>query len=72
MVLAEGDGVVTKVNAREVTVKYDNGKTETYYLRKFARSNQGTCINQRPIVSVGERLRLTLFLPTDLPPVRVK
>lgn len=56
MVLAEGDGVVTKVNAREVTVKYDNGKTETYYLRKFARSNQGTCINQRPIVSVGERV----------------
>jgi DNA-directed RNA polymerase subunit beta len=35
MVLAEGDGVVTKVNAREVTVKYDNGKTETYYLESL-------------------------------------
>jgi DNA-directed RNA polymerase subunit beta len=62
MVLAEGDGVVTKVNAREVSVKYDNGRQETYILRKFARSNQGTCINQRPIVSTGERVKANTVL----------
>ena len=62
MILSEGDGVVTKVNAREVSVKYDNGKHETYFLRKFARSNQGTCINQRPIVSAGERVKVNSVL----------
>ncbi|MCR4771504.1 MAG: DNA-directed RNA polymerase subunit beta [Oscillospiraceae bacterium] len=56
VVMAEGDGVVTKVNAREVDVRYDDGSEVTYALRKFARSNQGTCTNQRPIVAVGERV----------------
>ncbi len=56
MVMAEGDGIVTRVNAREIDVKYDNGRLVTYKLRKFARSNQGTCINQKPIVEVGERV----------------
>ena len=56
VVMAEGDGVVTRVSAREVEVQYDHGNTKTYTLRKFSRSNQGTCINQRPIVSVGERV----------------
>ena len=55
-VLAEGDGVVTKVDARAISVKYDSGETKEYKLIKFLRSNHGTCINQTPIVSVGERV----------------
>ena len=56
VVLAEGDGVVTKVDATNVSVKYDSGETKDYKLIKFLRSNHGTCINQKPIVSVGERV----------------
>ena len=56
VVLAEGDGVVTKVDARAISVKYDSGVTKEYKLIKFLRSNHGTCINQKPIVSVGERV----------------
>ena len=55
-VLAEGDGVVTKVDARAITVRYDSGESKEYKLIKFLRSNHGTCINQTPIVSVGERV----------------
>ena len=55
-VLAEGDGVVTRVDANYVTVRYDAGEVKDYKLIKFSRSNQGTCINQRPIVSAGERV----------------
>ena len=56
-VLAEGDGVVTRVDARYITVRYDAGQTKEYKLIKFARSNQGTCINQRPIVNAGDRVQ---------------
>ena len=55
-VLAEGAGTVTKVDAQYITVRYDGGATREYKLIKFARSNQGTCINQRPIVSAGQRV----------------
>ena len=55
--LAEGDGVVTRVTAREVCVHYDNGTDKTYPLTKFMRSNQSTCINMRPIVDLGERVK---------------
>ena len=55
-VLAEGDGIVTKMDARAITVAYDNGETKEYKLTKFLRSNHGTCINQHPIVDVGERV----------------
>ena len=55
-VLAEGDGIVTKVDATNVSVKYDAGETKDYKLIKFLRSNHDTCINQKPIVSVGERV----------------
>ena len=55
-VLAEGDGVVTKVDARAISVRYDSGETQEYKLINFLRSNHGTCINQKPIVSVGERV----------------
>ena len=55
-VTAKGEGVVTKVSADNVSVRYDDGHVEDYKLTKFARSNQGTCVNQRPIVEVGERV----------------
>ena len=53
---AEKPGTVTAVSATDITVKYDDGDVQTYHLTKFARSNAGTCINQRPIVVVGERV----------------
>ena len=56
-ILAEGDGVVTKVDATSITVSYDGSETKTYKLTKFLRSNHGTCINQRPIVAVGDRVK---------------
>ena len=56
-VLAEGDGVVTAVDATHVTVRYDGQGEKDYKLTKFLRSNHGTCINQRPIVAVGDRIR---------------
>ncbi len=56
-VLAEGDGVVEKVSADSITVRYDGKGLVTHQLTKFMRSNNGTCINQRPIVSVGDRVK---------------
>ncbi len=53
---ADGEGLVTRVSATSITIKYDSGITRDHKLIKFARSNQGTCINQRPIVSVGDRV----------------
>ena len=55
-ITAKGPGVITRVSATSVSVRYDDGNIVDYTLTKFARSNQGTCINQRPIVSVGERV----------------
>ena len=53
---AERDGTVTRVSANVITIRYDDGEVKDYFLTKFARSNQGTCVNQRPIVEVGERV----------------
>ena len=53
---AQGDGVVSAVSADSITVRYDDGRVEDYKLTKFARSNAGTCVNQRPIVEAGERV----------------
>ena len=55
-ITAKDDGVVTRVSADSLSVRYDDGNVADYTLTKFARSNQGTCINQRPIVTVGERV----------------
>ena len=55
-ITAKGPGVITRVSATNISVSYDDGNTADYTLTKFARSNQGTCINQRPIVTVGERV----------------
>ena len=54
LILAEDDGVIQKVTGDTITVKYNNGKTVVHKLRKFKRTNGGTCINQRPIVKKGE------------------
>ena len=54
---AEKDGTVTAVSATTITIKYDDGEIKDYKLTKFARSNAGTCVNQRPIVVVGDRVR---------------
>ena len=56
-VLARRDGVVEKVDADHVEVRSNEGVLDNYVLTKFARSNAGTCINQRPIVEVGESVK---------------
>ncbi|MBQ7303252.1 MAG: DNA-directed RNA polymerase subunit beta [Clostridia bacterium] len=53
-VLAKRDGVVEKVDADHVVVRCEDGTTDTYEIVKFSRSNQGTCVNQRPVVDCGE------------------
>jgi len=55
-VLAETSGIVTAVSADQITVVGDDGIEQKYKLIKFKRSNQGTCVNQKPIVNVGERV----------------
>ena len=56
-VLAKNDGIVEKVDADHVEVRNAQGAVDNYSLVKFARSNAGTCINQRPIVEVGETVK---------------
>ena len=56
-ILVAEDGVIEKVTADEIIVKNANGNKDTYKLRKFKRTNGGTCINQRPIVVKGEKVK---------------
>ena len=56
VVTSAKDGVVEEVSSDAITVMNDDGTRTTYRMAKFRRSNQGTCINQRPIVSEGQRL----------------
>jgi len=56
VVVATRAGVVTSVTAERIRVEADSGELDEYRLLKFVRSNQGTCINQRPIVDVGQRV----------------
>ncbi|MBF6437154.1 DNA-directed RNA polymerase subunit beta [Nocardia cyriacigeorgica] len=56
VVVNEKAGVVEEVSADYVTVMADDGTRKSYRMRKFARSNQGTCANQRPIVDEGQRV----------------
>ncbi|HLL39833.1 MAG TPA: DNA-directed RNA polymerase subunit beta [Rubrobacteraceae bacterium] len=56
VVLARNGGTVERVVAEKITVRKEGGETEEYRLRKFARSNQGTCVNQRPLVNEGEEI----------------
>ena len=57
-VLAKHDGVVERVDADKVIIRTSKTTTDEYELIKFMRSNQGTCVNQRPIVSVGEEVKV--------------
>jgi DNA-directed RNA polymerase subunit beta len=65
---AQQSGIVMSVTATTVTVKNDNGSKLTYKLQKYLRSNQQTCINQRPIVWKGERVKSGQIL-TDGPAI---
>ncbi|WP_422449002.1 DNA-directed RNA polymerase subunit beta [Thermoanaerobacterium sp. DL9XJH110] len=57
MILARNDGVVERVTGNEIVVRRDgDGGLDVYKVHKFLRSNQGTCINQRPIVKKGQRV----------------
>jgi DNA-directed RNA polymerase subunit beta len=56
VVVADKGGVIEEVSADYITVMADDGTRHSYQLRKFARSNHGTCANQRPIVDAGERV----------------
>ena len=55
-VMAKESGIVEKVTGDEIIIKNKNGDTDSYKLRKFKRTNGGTCINQRPIVKTGEKV----------------
>ena len=58
VLLSKHAGVVSSVAADEIVIQDDNGEKHSYHLSKFVRSNQGTCINQRPRVSQGERIEV--------------
>jgi len=58
VLLSRSAGVVEEVDADRITVRRDDNKQEKYLLRKFERSNQGTAINQRAIVSVGQKVEV--------------
>ncbi len=57
-IISKHDGVVEKVTADEIIIKEGTGVVHSYKLTKFKRSNQGTCINQRPIVTKGEKVKI--------------
>ena len=57
LILALNDGVVKEICADYIKIKYINGKIITHNLYKFRRSNQGTCINQRPLVDKGQKVK---------------
>ena len=56
IVMAKEAGVVTNCSSNMIKIREDDGKVREYPLKKFERSNQGTCLNQRPIVSTGDRV----------------
>ncbi|MEG0615822.1 MAG: DNA-directed RNA polymerase subunit beta, partial [Oscillospiraceae bacterium] len=57
-VISKQDGVVDSVSGDEIVIKEGTGRTTAYKLIKFKRSNQSTCVNQRPIVSKGEEVKV--------------
>ncbi|MDQ4043202.1 MAG: DNA-directed RNA polymerase subunit beta, partial [Actinomycetota bacterium] len=56
VLIARSAGTVERVVSEKITVRREDGETDEYRLRKFARSNQGTCVNQRPLVKEGEEI----------------
>jgi DNA-directed RNA polymerase subunit beta len=57
LVMAKRAGTITSVTASEILIKYDNGTEETIPLKKFEQSNSETCINQRPVVAKGQKVK---------------
>ncbi len=57
VIVSQRDGIIEKVDASMIVVKGDDGKRDTYKLTKFKRSNQSNCMNQRPIVDKGQRVK---------------
>ncbi|MDE7071613.1 MAG: DNA-directed RNA polymerase subunit beta, partial [Clostridia bacterium] len=62
MVIARNDGFVESVSSSEIGIRRDDGALDTYILQKFERSNAGTCIIQKPIVSKGQRVSKGMVL----------
>ncbi len=56
MVIAKEGGIAKEVAADKIVIKENDGTETAYLLKKFERSNQGTCLNQRPIISTGDRV----------------
>src|SRR5207342_3929426 len=67
VLVAEKAGVVKEVSADSIEVMNDDGTYTTYKLSKFRRSNQGTCINQRPLVSEGDKVSGSTDTTTGTP-----
>ncbi|MCI9365828.1 MAG: hypothetical protein HFJ54_04460 [Clostridia bacterium] len=57
MILAKSDGTIKRVTGDEIVLETTKGNIENYKLRKFKRTNGGTCINQKPIVVKGEKVK---------------
>ena len=55
--IARADGIISRVCGDEIVLRRDDGELEVHHLQKFKRSNQGTCVNQKPIVKVGQRVQ---------------
>jgi DNA-directed RNA polymerase subunit beta len=62
VLVARNAGTVERVVSEKITVRREDGETDDYRLRKFARSNQGTCVNQRPLVKEGEEIEAGTIL----------
>ncbi|MDO4386837.1 MAG: DNA-directed RNA polymerase subunit beta, partial [Clostridia bacterium] len=62
VMLSKQKGVVTRVTADEIVIRDEKGESHVYHLSKFARSNQGTCINMHPVVSQGEEVNVRQVL----------
>jgi DNA-directed RNA polymerase subunit beta len=57
IILAEEDGTILDVDGNHIKVKYKSGKTKIYYLKRFLRTNQYTCFDQKPIVKIGQKVK---------------
>src|ERR671932_752422 len=62
VLIARGPGTAERVVAEKITIRREDGHVDEYRLRKFARSNQGTCVNQRPLVKEGEEIEAGMVL----------
>ena len=62
LIIAKNDGIVKYVDADKIVVARPDGEDDTYYTSKFVRSNQSTCINQKPIVVSGQKVTKGMIL----------